>query len=209
MIVFACRNVEGRSWIREAVERAHTHMPNEKVVVVDSDSPDKSYFGEVDAEVLDVANACYETGAWWTAFEAFPDEDYFFFLHDNLFIQEPIERKPFFTPATFEGWFGCQGHHVEQTKNMCAQVGLTIPHPFHSCLGSMFGCERSLLTKLAMSDMSRLRPTDRTGSQVMERIWGIAWASLGIDVKASALMSYEDIYSGKGPLLKNLGGARP
>ena len=66
---------------------------NPKIVVVDSDSPDKSYFNKIQSSniaILDVKNKNYDTGAYWIAFNKFNDFDNYYFLQDSTIIKENL-----------------------------------------------------------------------------------------------------------------------
>ena len=71
--------------------------PDEKIVVVDSASPDKSYFEELkkinpNVIIEDVNNTGYEAGAWWHAFNKYPNEEVYCFIQDGLILKESIEE---------------------------------------------------------------------------------------------------------------------
>lgn len=66
---------------------------NPKIVVVDSDSPDKSYFKKLikkKVTVLDVRNKNYDTGAYWIGFKHFPDYKFYYLLHDSIFLKKNL-----------------------------------------------------------------------------------------------------------------------
>ena len=63
----------------------HYNEPN--IVVVDSDSPDKSYFSKLrqkSINVLDAKNRNYDTGAYWIAFKKFNNYEHYYFLQDSV-----------------------------------------------------------------------------------------------------------------------------
>ena len=66
---------------------------NPNIVIVDSDSPDKTYFNKIrsnNVEILDVKNKNYDTGAYWIAFNQFNDFDNYYFLQDSTIIKENL-----------------------------------------------------------------------------------------------------------------------
>ena len=69
------------------------YYENPKIVVVDSDSPDKSYFDYLKSksiEILDVKNKNYDTGAYWLAFKKYNNYDHYYFLQDSIKIKENL-----------------------------------------------------------------------------------------------------------------------
>ena len=69
-------------------------MPNEKVVVVDSHSEDKSYYDRVNEFGYDIieGNDNYESGAIWMAYDKYPDEDFYFFLQDTTYLLRDMSK---------------------------------------------------------------------------------------------------------------------
>lgn len=66
---------------------------NPKIVIVDSDSPDKSYFDKMrstNIEILDVKNKNFDTGAYWIAFNKYNDFESYYFLQDSTRIKENL-----------------------------------------------------------------------------------------------------------------------
>lgn len=66
---------------------------NPKIVVVDSDSLDKTYFEKLikkKVTVLNVKNKNYDTGAYWIGFKNFPDYKFYYFLHDSIFLKKNL-----------------------------------------------------------------------------------------------------------------------
>lgn len=60
---------------------------NPKIVVVDSDSPNKTYYEKLKSksiEILDVKNKNYDTGAYWIAFNKYDYFENYYFLQDSV-----------------------------------------------------------------------------------------------------------------------------
>ena len=75
MFVIPCKYTS-KSPIIECVKSIRRHYPNDLIVVVDSDSDDKSYFEEVgkyDAIVEDVSNKNFVNGALWHCFKKYKE----------------------------------------------------------------------------------------------------------------------------------------
>jgi hypothetical protein len=67
---------------------------NPKIVVIDSNSPDKSYFKELikkKVTILDVKNKNYDTGAYWIGYKRFPNYKFYYFLHDSIFLKQNLK----------------------------------------------------------------------------------------------------------------------
>ncbi len=170
-----------RSYIVDCLASITLHMPQEPVLVVDSDSPDKSYMRGVAPNVIvaDVGNSNYETGAWWYAYRTQPDE-FFYFLHDSTILTTDLgiyRELPLVILGTLDTWQGCSPQHIARVKEMVALTDYTqpIPDPFVGAFGSMFFCHRRILDRLAAKGVDRIQPMNKFESECMERVWGIVF----------------------------------
>ena len=69
------------------------HAFDSKIIIVDSDSPDKSYFKDLqpyNVHLRAVQNKFRETGAIWHAYDNFPEVEFFFFLQDSLVCNKNV-----------------------------------------------------------------------------------------------------------------------
>ena len=204
MIVYACKDSQ---YIVPAVQSARSWMPEEPVLVVDSDSTDVSYFAKVEslgATVADAHNRNYETGAWWAAYQH-SDATYFWFLHDSTVLTRSLatwEAQPVTIPGTLKHWTGCNGDHVRRIAHYCTHSGYTVPNPYTGVFGSMFGCQRGVLDTLVAQHPRQCLPTNKFDSECMERLWGIALTNVGVDVPACMWGPYERMLEPSSPVRK-------
>ena len=79
----------------DSLERWIKYCPEEKIVIVDSFSSDKSYFKDVESfpsvSVEDINNEGFEPGAWWHIFNKYPDEKLYYFFQDNILVHRSLE----------------------------------------------------------------------------------------------------------------------
>lgn len=188
MIVFPCRYVSGNPVVLRAVESAKRVMPSERILVVDSDSPDKSYFEAVralGATVDDAKNTHYETGAWWHAYENY-EEDFYFFLHDSCEILLPLDGFRELDLSALTTMYSWDHARIDHLVWGLHQFGQHVPDwemalwGFQSPLGCMFNIHREFLSKLRDDGFHNILPTDKVGSCAMERLWGIALVKAGL-----------------------------
>lgn len=110
MIVIACKYTAENPVIFSCVESCRRYLPEEKILVVDSNSDDKSYFSKLSemvpsAEVFtqvpvsnsqlyiaDVNNTGFDSTAYWIGYELFPEETFYYLIHDSCeFVDYPTE----------------------------------------------------------------------------------------------------------------------
>jgi len=161
-------------------------MPNETLVVVDSCSPDQSYFSEIDADVILEGNVNYETGALWGAYEALPQEDFLYLIHDSCEILAPLnfcKDTPVSTLMTARAWSSSKPVHIYWALEHLRKSKYDfLGNRFEMIFGSMLFIERQLLDKIRAKDFHKVLPTDKVGSCAMERLWGIALAQEGHEI---------------------------
>ncbi|MBI4880354.1 MAG: hypothetical protein HY812_11950 [Planctomycetes bacterium] len=180
MFALACRFDPARPLVFEAVASIRRHHPAEEIVVTDSDSPDRSYLRDLERQgviVEDAGNRCYEAGAMWHVYERYP-RDYYYFLHDSVVVKrnlDHLKRLEVSGMMYWDGWGGCQARHLEWAR---AQLALSryawLEDGFHMVFGCMLFCRRAVLDRLYAAGMHHVLPSDKTGSEAMERLLGIA-----------------------------------
>ena len=216
MIVIPCYHDPLHNHVQTCVRSVRRFMSGERILVVDSGSPSKAYFDEVEilgATVADVGNKHYETGAWWYAYEHYPDEATYYCIHDSTWLQADLRRcrqpGPLTVPGYMRTWEGCDTLMIEATERLLASVGLKAPSAFWACAGSMFFVDRSVLALVAQTPYAALRPTNKTEAMAMERIWGIAFGSLGFTPERVAWGPDEYLYERPDSPLHKVLGNRP
>ena len=95
MFVIPCKYNSKFPFIIELVKSIRKFHLTEKIVVVDSDSEDKSYFdilNQYDVIIEDVNNKNWMVGAYWYAFKKFPDEEFYYFMHDSMRVKDNLDN---------------------------------------------------------------------------------------------------------------------
>ena len=94
MFVIPCKYNPNFPFVTQLVKDIREFHPNDKIVVVDSDSTDKTYFKELEelgVIIEDVANNNWMVGAYWHTFKKYPDEDFYFFMHDSMRVKANLD----------------------------------------------------------------------------------------------------------------------
>ena len=69
-------------------------------------------------------------------------------------------------------------------------TNLAIPSEWFSIFGPIFFTHRSLLDKIKNTGFNNILPTNKMESCVMERAWGIAFETFGVDIYNNAIQKY-------------------
>jgi hypothetical protein len=177
------------STIEDVVIACKTHMPNEKIVVVDSNSEDKSYYSLLDGIDIIEGNENYEVGAIWKAYEKYPNEEYYMFLQDttipitdltNYYPKGDKEVVSFLYSKDYET------AEIGQQEWCISKMVLTdIPyksHGFKSFVFNLFLCKNGFLAELKEKKFDKILPTNKSGSACMEMLFGMVSIQLGYSV---------------------------
>jgi len=210
--VIGCKFLAARPVVYECVRSIKkVYGDSAEIIVIDSDSEDKSYFSvlrDLGVVVDDAVNHHYTSGAIWCAFEKYIRDSYCF-LHDSMtvggkiddYVKNDITSLRYFNSGKFlreyggglyPGEFGFDS--VEQFEWVNEQFLLhtsysiySIPERFTGLYGSTSVCKRETLEKLYKEGFSKVLPTNKIQDQGMERAWGIALALEGYDIKTHTI----------------------
>ena len=200
MFVIACKFNPAYPFILQLVREIREHHPEEKVVVVDSNSTDKSYFKALeDLQVMveDIGNENWMIGAYWHAYKKFPDEDYYYFLHDSMRVKanmDYLKINPLVTLchfdrsiSNFNNWSG----RVE------SELGILYSRDGKGCYGPIFFCKNEVMRKLEFLGADNLLPTNKQETGFCEGMYGFLFEYLGYDLSKIAL--YGDVLENESP----------
>lgn len=186
MFALVCRYDPARPVVIAAVESIRRHHPDAEIVVVDSDSPDKSYFGplcRLGARIEDVGNRHYEAGALWHVYERF-ERDYYFFLHDTMLVTgnlDHLRRHELSGFMYWDDWSGCSPEHIEAGHRLIERCDYPyLERGFHMVFGGMLFCRRTVLDRLRARRFHHVLPSNKVESCAMERLFGIALEHEGL-----------------------------
>lgn len=193
MFIIPCRFDPERPIIFECVDRIKKYHPGEKIVVVDSASPDKSYFDKLDGvEVLDIDNKNYGVNAFKEAWLKYRlEEDFYYCIYDSLLLNQSLASfrknnlttfRYFKTPPTGVGWDE-NGNDLSIWINaqLSEHFGISMPASFTGVMGPMWMCEEDVMWNIFASGLINIKPTNKWELCAMERIVGIVMELCGYD----------------------------
>ena len=122
IFVIACYYDGSNASIFECVKSIQKHYKSAKIVVVDSNSPDKTYFQRLKEKKVTVYNAKnknYDTGAYWFAYNKFKKASFFYFLQDSVIFKKNLsnyEKNDLTTFRYFLSFDKIGGRKLEKTR---------------------------------------------------------------------------------------------
>jgi hypothetical protein len=204
MFVIPCKYTQASNGILDLIAQIRHHHPNEKIVVVDSDSSDKSYFDVIrqhGAIVEDIANKHWMIGAFWHGFKKYPDEDYYFFLHDSTKVKanmDYLKDRDLFMLAHFNR--SASPSFTKWNDRVANETTIDpkyINNTGKGCYGPMWGCKPHVMHKLIEMGCDKFLPTNKGETGIMEGTFGLFFEALGYDVPSCSL--YGDILELESP----------
>lgn len=194
--ILPCKFDPSRPVVIESVRRLREHHPEVDVIVVDSDSEDRSYFAEVEAlgaTVADAKNRHYSIGAFRLAAGMVGYYDRFWFLFDSLYINRPLELDD--SPLTTVRYFqhpptpwGADQYGADLFfwgAAALGRIGIDCPPIYAGVFGPMWFCSDQVVEALTRIGFWGLLPDDKWQACAMERVIGIVLERLGYDVRHS------------------------
>jgi hypothetical protein len=197
MFVIACKFDKNRPIIFECVESIKRHLPNAAICVVDSASEDKGYFNDLDSfiHILDADNRFFAMEAYRIAYREFPNEKFFYNIHDSLIIENDISFVEIEDLRTIRWWsyppvemgWDTDGRNISEWANeqMIEHLGYGVPSEYKGIFGPMFMCKREVMDNLHNTGIFNILPTTKNHSCATERICGIVLGKLGYNVENS------------------------
>lgn len=185
MFGFSC-NYSQNSLINQCVDSILKYHPDDKIVITDSQSENKSYYKQyIDCEniiILDNINKNRQVGSFEIIYDHFPNELYYVMIHDSLFFKKSIQKfldssKEFISFMYFPETFN------NETKNFCVNVFDNTPYQvpnvgtqINASFGPLFIIKNSLIKKIKDNNLLiKLKSNSKLEDQYFERIIGI-WA---------------------------------
>jgi len=201
MFVIACKFDKKRNFIYQLVDDIRKYHAEEKIVIVDSNSDDKSYFELKDmypnVEILDVENLNYHVGAYWIAYNQFPDEDFYYFLHDSMRVKANLDflkEKDFTNFAYFP--YANGDNDSLSVDEILTKTPYSIPSSGLAIQGPIFFVKNKIMKIFKSKGVDKILPTysehsvNKVGVSAysMEGAYSIFFVNEGYDIASNSLI---------------------
>lgn len=160
----------------ECVNAIREHHPTDRIVVVDSCSPDPTYLNDLREQGCEIltGNTGYHPGAYKLALEAF-DSDTWAFIHDSLIVQRNLDGRlhDFTAVRWFDGYIPADqldfawGH----LKHMQAKTLLAVP--WRGVFGTMHFCSDDIAREIEKDGFYSFPCTTKVEASATERTLGV------------------------------------
>lgn len=200
MFVIACKFNPDYPFILQLVEDIRKYHPEEKIVVVDSNSMDKSYFAalmELEVIVEDIGNENWMIGAYWHAYKKYPDEEYYYFLHDSMRVKANLDYMKINSLVTLCHFDRSISNFNDWSGLVESEIGVPYAMNGKGCYGPIFFCKNEIMQKLECLGVDKLLPTNKQETGFCEGMYGFLFEYLGYDLSEIAL--YGDVLKNESP----------
>ena len=207
LFVVPCKFDRTRPVIFECIQSIYKYHSNPKILIVDSDSADKSYLRwcyRKHCAVANIHNQLQGFGAHAWAMRHYSDIDFFYLIFDSLIITSNLDHfrdRPLTTirhwPSSMHDWgWDAQGDHLSLWgKEQLDSMGIPMSDSYNGIMGPMMFAQRQVLEQLDRLGYWFIQTTDKYKQCGMERVAGIVLEHLGYDVTRSLQGVHTDHYA--------------
>lgn len=185
MFVISCKYNPQFPFIINLIKDIRQHHPNDKIVVVDSNSNDKSYFEvlkEYGVIIEDVNNENWMVGAYWHGYKKYPNEEFYFFMHDSMKVKSNLDflkEKKLTILMFFDrsiGNFNTWGNKINNETNYNYNFnGL-------GCFGPIFFCKNEVMKRMLEMGADKILPTNKGETGYCEGCYGFFMEEQGFNL---------------------------
>ena len=201
MFVIPCKYNPEFPFIIKLIDSIREFHPNEKIVVVDSKSDNKGYFNELEKHniiIEDINNTNWMIGAYWHAYKKYPDEDFYYFMHDSMIVKSNLDylkEKDLTTLMYFErknvGGFNNWGKRITEESKY------TYKYDGYGCYGPIFFCKNKVMSTMLNMGADKFLPSNKAETGYCEGCYGFFLEDQGYDLEKCAL--FGNVFWVEGP----------
>lgn len=206
--VIACKFNKNRPYIYACISSILAYHPNDELIIIDSNSDDKSYIEFLKENKFDniiiheSKNNHFDTGAYWVALNEF-ERDKYIFIHDSLVLFENIsdfidkQDVSFLISSNNFTWpsyrkYKLANLYVKDYKDRSPDWGQKMLDKtkinsseyfkksieFNTCIGPMFVSTREQMLELKKLNFNGILPNNKYEQNWFEIFWGIMFHSI-------------------------------
>jgi len=209
MFIIPCKATKTARFIYDLVKSIRQFHDEEKIVIIDSDSSDKSYFELANqyknVAIEDIANKNWMVGAYWTGYKKYKDEDdFFYFMHDSCLVKGNLSymRR---NPITIMMWF--YRHANESFDKFGPKINAETSYKYINnglgCFGPMMFCQKIILESMIAKGADKILPSNKAETGWCEGCFGFFIEQEGFN--PSQISLYGDMLGGE--VQSKIGGA--
>ena len=209
MIVIA---TAGKTFIKENFKYISKFNSHEKICIVDNLNKGNDYIEGIkrehpnmDIKLINSKENLREWGSWWAAYNKYPNEEQYCFIHDSMYLKKPIknittnDKDSVYCFSVRRGWVNSAHKKSEFMKNFSKTYSIPIEggNSFFLIFGCMFIASNQVMKKIRSKGIMKTYAKTRSEACTSERALGHVFKNLGIKI---------NFFSDKSPSGKNSKG---
>jgi hypothetical protein len=190
LFVIPTKYSQTSNFVVQLVEDIRMFHPDDRIVVVDSASEDRSYFPAVrhlGAEVEDVGNQNWMVGAYWHAYTRYPDEPFYFFMHDSMRVKANLHHLMSSDVTTLCHFDRTIGNFNSWADRITAGSRYTYRKRGRGCYGPIFFCRNEVMARMQEMGAHLFLPTTKEETGFCEGAYGFFLEEQGYDLRKCSL----------------------
>lgn len=190
MFIISTKNQNKLNYCVTLVDDIRKYHETELICIVDSDSEDKSYFEELrnfkNIVICDVGNKYYCIGAYWYAYNMFPNEEFYYCFHDTLRVKANLDN---YKTKDFTTLFSFDRNTLDvEMKKWCTEKLKQIGRAYKAEIndlgiyGPIWMCKNWVMKSMLEQNFNLILPQSKAQLEAMERISGYFFEDLGLNI---------------------------
>lgn len=208
MFIIPTKASKEHNYAVQLVDDIRKFNQTELIVVVDSDSDDKSYQEKLlkypNVVVEDIKHKNYALGSYWYCYKKYPKEEFYHCLHDTMRVKANIDflkQRDLSILFNFDRTAGSNNRTYCETH--CMKTRFSYHPNGKGVYGPIFFCKGEVMQKLHDEGVMEIYPTTKHEASCTEWLMGFVFESLGFDLNECCLMGdvlYEESPVGRSGL---------
>lgn len=190
MFVISCKYNPDFPFIIQLIKDIRTHHSTEKIVVVDSDSNDKTYFQilkEYNVIIEDINNKNWMIGAYWHAYKKYSNEDFYYFMHDSMRVKSNLDYLKKYDLVTLMHFDREIGNFNVWKEKITLESKYNYSNKGRGCYGPIFFCKNKIMKRMLEMKADIFLPKNKLETHYCERIYGFFFEEQGYDLAECSL----------------------
>lgn len=189
MFIIPCKYNSKFPFVIQLVDDIRKYHPDEKIVVVDSSSDDKSYFADLEKYnviIEDIDNKHWMIGAYWHSYIKYPNENFYFFMHDSMRVKSNLDYLKD-SDLTLLMYFDRCGNYDLWGEKIEKESNYIYKKKGFGCYGPIYFCKNIVMKKMLDMGVDKFLPNNKLETWFCERIYGFFLEEQGYDLKKCSL----------------------
>lgn len=190
MFVIPCKYNPNFPFIIQLVKDIRNFHPDEKIVVVDSDSEDKTYFEEIkkyNVIVEDISNRNWMIGAYWHAYKKYQNEDFYYFMHDSMRVKANLDYLKENDLVMLMNFNRQIGNFNTWGNRITSESEYEYNFKGKGCFGPIYFCKNIIMKRMLEKGADKFLPNNKAETGYCEGCYGFFFEDQGYNTDQCVL----------------------